>query len=137
MKVEVYRNLNNGKLSIRCFKTKHIVGHAFKVILMDGYTKVSEKGRQRVLEERQKNVHAFVVGDIADVVGFTPYKGRRLPQLRALESFLLDPKYSVLYYNPYKTEVFVDSLGEPAKDKYHKIVIEVAENEKVEIVAFY
>lgn len=62
MKVEVYRNLNNGRLSIRDAKTKLVVGHADRVKLTDVTFHVSQAGRERVLRERRKNVHAVVRG---------------------------------------------------------------------------
>ena len=39
-----------------------VTGHADTVILFDTTTKVSEAGRQRVIREQRKNVHAGIVG---------------------------------------------------------------------------
>ena len=61
-KVEVYRNLHNGLLSVRDAKTKRVIGHTDRVCI-DGVTlKVSEAGRQRAVREGRRNVHAFAVG---------------------------------------------------------------------------
>ena len=63
--VRVYRNLNNGKISILDKKTNKVVGYAKScfVIPMDNQTTIKcvvlEGGRNRVLRDKQKNVHAF------------------------------------------------------------------------------
>jgi len=61
-KVEVYRNLHNGMLSVRDAKTKKVIGHTDRVCLSDVMLKVSEAGRQRAIREGRRNVHAFAVG---------------------------------------------------------------------------
>lgn len=61
-KVEVYRNLHTGTLSVRDAKTKRVIGHA-NVVRLDSVTlRVSEAGRQRAVREGRRNVHAFAVG---------------------------------------------------------------------------
>lgn len=62
MRVEVYFNLHEKCFSIR-YKKK-VIYHLNKVFLNNVKFKVSEAGRQRVLKEQRKNVHAFVVGDL-------------------------------------------------------------------------
>jgi hypothetical protein len=63
-----------------------VVAHADTVTLRNVSFKVSEAGRQRVLREKRKNVHAGVVGELvttqahnADLfarkVSYNPYKG--------------------------------------------------------------
>lgn len=61
-KVEVYRNLHTGTLSVRDAKTKLVIGHADRVELMSVELKVSEAGRQRAVREGRRNVHAFAIG---------------------------------------------------------------------------
>jgi hypothetical protein len=61
-RVEVYRNLHNGKLSVRDAKTKRVIGHADRVCLADVTLRVSEAGRIRAVRESRRNVHAFAVG---------------------------------------------------------------------------
>ena len=64
MKVYVYFNLHK-----RCFSVKALEGqakglviaYANDVVLFDPVFKVSKAGRDRVLRERKKNVHAGVV----------------------------------------------------------------------------
>lgn len=62
--VKVYWNLHKG-----CFSVQQgglIICHADSVELKNVKFKVSKKGRQRVLKERRKNVHAFVTGLLDD-----------------------------------------------------------------------
>ena len=58
--VKVYWNLHRHCYSIH--QAGLVVAHADTVELRDVTFKVSEAGRQRVLKERKKNVHAFVTG---------------------------------------------------------------------------
>ena len=87
--VEVYRNLNNGLLSIRDYKTKHVLAHCETVELQGVQFKISQKGRERVLREKRKNVHAFAIGR---------YMGN--PQAFSGQRQLT--------YNPYKYTSFVN-----------------------------
>jgi hypothetical protein len=67
MKAFVYFNLHSGLWSVKAldgFLKGKVVGHAERIRLKDCEFKVSEAGRQRVLRERCKNVHAGVVGEI-------------------------------------------------------------------------
>lgn len=88
--VEVYRNLHNGKWSIRDKKSKLIVGHADIITVHDATFKVSKAGREKVLREKKKNVHAIVEGTLIaegkdEAYGFT----------------------RPVRYNPYKYETFM------------------------------
>lgn len=88
--VEVYRNLHNGLLSIRDYKTKHVLAHCETVELQGVQFKVSQNGRERVLKEKRKNVHAYAVGR---------YMGNP-------EQF---SGTSLITYNPYKYKTFVNA----------------------------
>ena len=84
MKVEVYFNLHKRVFSVRSCKTGRVVHHTKNVHIRDPQFVVREGGRQRVLRERKKNVHAFVRGNLtafkdnpsrlADTIGYNPYK---------------------------------------------------------------
>lgn len=88
MKVFVYFNLHKKLWSIKSLKTGRVIAHANTVQLKDVKFKVSEAGRQRVLKEKRKNVHAGVVGTLIakdfffhptllnDVISYNPYKGK-------------------------------------------------------------
>ncbi len=102
--VQVYRNLHRKCWSIRDKRTRRVIAHAKNVtIASPGKTplsagvgvlfRVSELGRQRVLRDKRKNVHAFIEGYLYeagdhfvdrhnldgpidwDVVKYNPYKG--------------------------------------------------------------
>jgi hypothetical protein len=91
-KVFVYGNLHKNCYSVKDWKTKLVIAHVDEILLIDAEFKVSESGRQRVLKEKCKNVHA-------GVMGFWDKK----------TEYLLDVDFNpVAYYNPYKYDSFVD-----------------------------
>ena len=86
MKVEVYFNLHKKLFSVRQCSTGRVILHTKGVHLLNPVFVVREAGRQRVLRERKKNVHAFVRGEVTyfddfnpeildvDIVGYNPYR---------------------------------------------------------------
>ncbi len=92
LKVKVYWNLH--KL---CWSIQHkgkVIKHASNVLLSDCNLIVSQKGRERVLMEKRKNVHAFAVGNL---VGYN------------LDS---PPGFNThITYNPYKFGWFYNKLN--------------------------
>lgn len=50
--------------SIRSCETGRVIAHAERVVLKNAEFKVSQKGRERVLREGQKNIHAGVEGEL-------------------------------------------------------------------------
>jgi len=95
MKVFVYFNLHKKKWSIRAmegeFKGK-VIAHKDYVFLYDAHPKVSEAGRQRVLKEQCKNVHAGVIGEWLD-------SKEDRPSVWSIRE--------KVYYNPYETDCFI------------------------------
>jgi hypothetical protein len=86
-RVRVYFNLHN-----RLFSIQHkgrVVAHLPEVSLKDVAFKVNEAGRQRVLQQQRKNVHAYVEGTF----DHKPDGHQLLPQ--------------GVTYNPYKYSSFV------------------------------
>lgn len=82
--IEVYRNLTKKCWSLRDSKTRLVIAHRDSLWLRDCTFKVSEAGRQRVLREKRKNVHAFVKGELIldrefhdrmTNVRYNPYEG--------------------------------------------------------------
>jgi len=106
-KVYVYFNLHKNCFSIR--KNGKVISHCDSVILKDATFKVSEAGRQRVLREKRKNVHAFVVGSVSDVSGLSGVEHR----------------ITNIYYNPYKHNSFVrlDDKSAIYSARYVKLVV--------------
>lgn len=67
-RVYVYRNINERCWSIRAFdgpQRGKVVAHADSCALYDCTFHVNEAGRQRVLREGRKNVHAGIIGELA------------------------------------------------------------------------
>lgn len=107
MEVFVYRNLKNGKWSVRCTQSNLVLCHAEEVQLTGCSFVVNEAGRQRVLETQEKNVHAGVVGVLEAFIAFEPscdFDAHLLFELGCRE----------LTYNPYKYTSFVDAQTEKA-----------------------
>jgi len=105
MNVSIYRNLHNGLISIKSASSGLVLGHAQSVDVAWADFVVNEAGRQRVLRDKQKNVHAYVKGLLLNTSGFKPYKGRSIgPVYGALDTI---HKATVVSYNPYKEPHFV------------------------------
>jgi hypothetical protein len=86
-KVFVYKNLHQDCWSIR--QDGLVKAHATEVNLWDCAFQVNAKGRQKVLEEQRKNVHAGIKGYIDEL-------------------HLSLPNPIEVTYNPYKYDSFVD-----------------------------
>lgn len=81
--VRVYWNLHKN-----CWSIQHkgkVVEHANSILLKNVRFSVSEAGRQRVLREKRKNVHAFAKGELVAInekcpsdlileISYNPYK---------------------------------------------------------------
>lgn len=63
-KVFVYWNLHRNLWSVKDLVTGRVIMRTTKLTLENATFKVSEAGRQRVLREKRKNVHAGVTGYI-------------------------------------------------------------------------
>jgi hypothetical protein len=90
-RVMVYFNLHRKLWSIKSLKTGLVIGHSNTIILSDVEPKVSEAGRQRVINTKQKNVHAGLTGTLKSVKELK----------HSLENF------KEITYNPYKYTSFV------------------------------
>jgi hypothetical protein len=69
-RVEVYRNLkfkDRVVYSIRDVKTGLVLGHASTLLLSRCKFVVNQKGRERVIKEKRKNVHAWIQGSMGIV----------------------------------------------------------------------
>jgi len=94
MRVEVYFNLHKKTFSVRSAKSGKVLLHTDEVHIENPEFVVRQSGRNRVLSEGRKNVHAFVRGDAT----FFRYTNR--------------PMLDTLTYNPYKYASFVDKKTE-------------------------
>ena len=89
--VKVYRNLHKNCISVQ--QDGLVKCHANHVLLRDGTFVVNEKGRDKVREKKQKNVHAYIIGmavkaEAADLADGTDWTGA--------------------YYNPYTCDTWQD-----------------------------
>jgi len=99
MKVFVYFNLRRHCFSIKALEGPQrgrVVHRAMDVVLFNPVFKVSEAGRQRVLRERTKNVHAGVVGD---------WDPEQYKPARTVELWTTGGR--AVTYNPYRFASFV------------------------------
>jgi hypothetical protein len=93
MKAFIYWNLHKNVWSVKALdgpKKGKVVAHAKTLLIENAEFKVSERGRQRVIKERSKNVHAGVVGTVV-----------------AMDA-IFDVSHSdtQVSYNPYKSDTF-------------------------------
>ncbi len=81
--VKIYRNLHKPGVVYSVQQNGLVVGYASKLSLCGCEFLVSEAGRQRVIAEKRKNVHAFITGTLlhnmlndgiaTTPVGYNPY----------------------------------------------------------------
>ena len=96
VKVFVYRNLHRKCWSVKNRSTGRVARHLDCVMVSNCEFRVSEAGRQRVLREKRKNVHAGVIGD---------YDNRMQSFPDSLDSWIR------VRYDPYKHDSFVSENG--------------------------
>ena len=120
MNYKVYRNLHNGKLSIKDAKTGLVVGHADEVSVFLAKFKVSKAGVQRIRRLKQKAVVATVNGGIPWMKGFVSYKGR---DVTLCYNHLVGGQKTLVTFNPYKYESFVNREDESPVAKAELVVI--------------
>jgi hypothetical protein len=92
---KVYRNLHKNCFSVLKYnpekKGYRLHDHVHHAFLDNVEARVSEAGRQKVLREKQKNVHAFLLCD----------------NYKKIESFYGHTYLNEVVYNPYKHDSFV------------------------------
>tara|TARA_R110000868_G_scaffold384_1_gene2920 strand:+ start:265 stop:651 length:387 start_codon:yes stop_codon:yes gene_type:complete len=124
MKVYVYFNLHRKCFSIKALEGANkgrVVAHRDDVLLFDATFKVSEAGRQRVLRERKKNVHAGVVG-VWDETGTDLITITRVTTVG-----------TPITYNPYKYDTFVHLYGLHPIKTGRLVALTVSENKRSHI----
>jgi hypothetical protein len=104
MKVFTYKNLHLDCYSVREESTRRVGWHGEHVLIRDVTFKVSEAGRQRVLREKRKNVHAGVKGQLVSVDNETiDPDGYPVDY----DTLLDESWWACVRYNPYKGPHFV------------------------------
>lgn len=136
MRVFIYWNLHRACWSIKALEGAdkgHVIAHAKNWCLGGVRFKVSEAGRQRVLREQRKNVHAGVVGTLTAWETFNPLQGPAVacPDTRDvllsthrpsvfsdenIEACSGTPWADWVTYNPYKGPTFVSRPHRAAAD---------------------
>jgi hypothetical protein len=96
-KVMVYYNLHKKTFSVS-YDNK-VIMHADYVKLGDVEFRVRTGGRNKVRAEKQKNVHAFVIGNLLE---YCEYPCDNIPN---------PTSNNIITYNPYKNETFVYKEG--------------------------
>lgn len=110
-KVFVYRNLSQNCWSLKMMEGEckgRVIAHAEEVMLINAVFKVSEAGRQRVLKEKRKNVHAGVEAD-------------------CITTTMITERYDLSSYGGASTDI-EDSED---KDKFMEEVLELHENDLI------
>lgn len=115
MRVYVYWNIHKGCWSVKALSGPNkgrVVRHANAVHLRNVETHVNENGRQRVVANQRKEVHAGLKGELKTMVGSPLDRATRQRE---------DDGWVPVTYNPYRFSTFVDrdthnvvSLGEQA-----------------------
>lgn len=113
MRVFVYFNLHRKCLSVKALEGERkgrVIARASSVGLINCTFKVSEAGRQRVIREKRKNVHAGVVGHLFEMDNEVAAD---------IMSRIADP----IKYNPYKFASFVHAVNETPVHKAGKAYV--------------
>ena len=123
MKVAVYYNLHKHVFSLQSRDKEtygRVVEHSEHVILKNANFVVRQKGREKVLKEKTKNVHAFVVGEVIQglpsgkehstevPVVYNPYQGPSFVE-RATKEPVYDADYAILRLGPVDNKPIVSA----------------------------
>ena len=130
----VYRNLHQNCWSVKALSGPHkgrVVLHAAEVMVAEPEFRVNEAGRQKVLREKRKNVHAGVVGRIYQATvleeryATTPTTCVRVDAAPDGEHYVDHEAYREVTYNPYKFDsfVFADNFNVAFCEKDEHVVL--------------
>ena len=124
MKCFIYFNLHRKCFSIKALEGANkgrVIAHRSEALVFDATFKVSEAGRQRVLREQRKNVHAGVVGHWIDSSG----------DYATIDAVAING--SAITYNPYKYDSFVHLYGEHPIEKARLVALTTTESKRPRI----
>jgi hypothetical protein len=108
VRVQVYYNLHKHVWSVKDKKTGRVIAHLDSILLANCKFIVREGGRQRVIKEKSKNVHAFIEGD------WDTESGR----------YSLPAACTEITYNPYKYDSFVRKNNQSKIQNCGKVYME-------------
>jgi hypothetical protein len=142
-RVKVYFNLQKDCLSVIDAETGLLYCHAHRVEIHNAKFRVQEAGRQRVIKDKRKNVHAYIIGDCHNIGDVQPYRfaKARSPLLDSKE-FIKEwicecegtmwceecipesgEQFRHGYYNPYKHKTFVDDINNTPLLRSERVII--------------
>lgn len=99
-RVMVYYNLHKHTFSVTYLGK--LIMYADYVKLTDVEFRVRMGGKERVRDEKRKNVHAFVIGDLVDFCNYP------------CENLTEPDSDNIITYNPYRNDSFIiKDSGEP------------------------
>lgn len=108
MRVFVYYNLHRKLWSVKALEGENkgrVIAHERSVLLADATGKVSQAGRERVLREKRKNVHAGIVGEL---IATGPKASLGVAETIHGERAI----WNKITYNPYRYSSFVFTTSE-------------------------
>ena len=109
-KVFIYKNLHKNCWSVK--QDGLVKMHTTDLCMYDCSFRVNKKGREKVLKEKRKNVHAGISGYID-----RPW---------VMNALAVQTKFSnlkVATYNPYKHDTFVDDVSGESLFKSERVVV--------------
>jgi len=106
MTYSIYRNLHNGKLSIKEKASGLVVGYCDTIELQNARFKVNTKGVARIRAKQRKEVVATVQGGIRSLTGFISRLGRGYHEVLP---YLVKVPTQAVAFNPYKFTSFVNA----------------------------
>ena len=127
MKAFIYFNLHKRLFSVKALEGANkgkVIAHVDRILVHDATFKVSEAGRQRVIREKRKNVHA-------GVVGYVLINNEYVVDSTAIDRIIING--SAITYNPYKYDSFVHLFGEHPISNARLVALNVTESRKPSI----
>ena len=105
MRVEVYFNLHKRMFSVRALEGERkgrVIDHVHECAVKGARFVVSQAGRERVLREQKKNVHAYVRGGLVEDSG---------DYIKTMAKLANDAEtLRHVRYDPYRFSSFVDGV---------------------------
>lgn len=120
MRVEAYRNLQRDTFSVRKAQGRVLL-HCDRVFIRNADFVVQPAGRAKVLEEKRKNVHAFVRGEL---VGWGLAHPRMIVDKNRNYAYAGYPAWRCASYNPYYKDAFFDKNTQLAVHEAAFVVLE-------------
>lgn len=99
-KVYIYRNLHNKKFSIK--QNNKVIGYSEIILLKDVNFIIQKYGKRKAIENKTRNVHAYVSGFIYDIeneleISFNEYN-KKIRYNPFIDSGFMDHKDNEVFY---------------------------------------